>query len=102
MPFILIEKDEPKTGGPDGHVSKNNPRNHFEIVKRVILSNLSRICKYNQALIMGFGDNDHVIRGLIRFIEMTSRESIIYDVIRNGGDPKLQMLMISNSKYKRI
>lgn len=24
MPFILIEKDEQKTGGPDGHVSKNN------------------------------------------------------------------------------
>ena len=47
---------------------------------------------------MGFSDNDHAIRGLMRFIEMTSRESIIEDVIRNGGAPKLQMLMASNSK----
>jgi hypothetical protein len=29
--------------------------------------------KCNQALIVGFGDNDHMIRGLIRFIGMTSR-----------------------------
>ena len=36
---------------------------------------------------MGFGDNDHVIRGLMRFIEMTSREYIIEDVIRHGGTP---------------
>ena len=36
---------------------------------------------------MGFGDNDHVIRGLMRFIEMISRKSIIEDVIRNGGAP---------------
>ena len=87
MPFILIKKDEPKIGGPDGHVSKNNPRNRFEIVKRVILSNLSRICKYNQALIMGFGDNDHVIRELMRFIEMTTRRFTNEDVIHNGGAP---------------
>jgi hypothetical protein len=30
-------------------------------------------CKCNQDLIVGFGDNDHMIRGLMRFIEMTSR-----------------------------
>jgi len=30
-------------------------------------------CKCNQALIVGFGDNDHMIRGLMRFIEMISR-----------------------------
>ena len=30
--------------------------------------------KCNQALIVGFDDNDHAIRGLMRFIEMTSRE----------------------------
>jgi hypothetical protein len=30
-------------------------------------------CKCNHALIVGFGDNDHMIRGLMRFIEMTSR-----------------------------
>ena len=47
---------------------------------------------------MGFGDNDHTIRGLMRFIEMTSRKSIIEDLIRNGGAPKLQILMASNSK----
>ena len=36
---------------------------------------------------MGFGDNDHAIRGLMRFIEMTSREYIIEDVIQNRGAP---------------
>ena len=36
---------------------------------------------------MGFGDNDHAIRGLMRVIEMTSRKYIIEDVIRNGGAP---------------
>ena len=36
---------------------------------------------------MGFGDNDHAIRVLIRFIEMTSREFIFEDAIRNGGAP---------------
>ena len=29
---------------------------------------------------MGFGDNDHAIRELMRFIEMTSREFIFEDV----------------------
>ena len=29
---------------------------------------------------MGFGDNDHAIRELMRFIEMTSREFIFKDV----------------------
>ena len=41
--------------------------------------------KCNQALIVGFDDNDHAIRGLMRFIEMISREYIIEDVIQNGG-----------------
>ena len=36
---------------------------------------------------MGFGDNDHEIRELMRFIEMTSREYITEDVIQNGGAP---------------
>ena len=36
---------------------------------------------------MGFGDNDHVIRELMRFIEMTSRRIIREDVIQNGGAP---------------
>ena len=34
---------------------------------------------------MGFGDNDHAIRELIRFIEMTSREIVIEDVMHKGG-----------------
>ena len=34
---------------------------------------------------MGFDDNDHVIRELMRFIEMTSREFIFEDATRNGG-----------------
>ena len=41
---------------------------------------------------MGFGDNDHVIRELMRFIEMTSRKFIFEDATRNGGAP--------NYKYK--
>ena len=41
--------------------------------------------KCNQALIKGFGDNDHIIRELIRFIEMTSREFMFEDDTRNGG-----------------
>ena len=40
-----------------------------------------------QALIVGFGDNDHTIRELMRFIEMTSREFIFKDATRNGGAP---------------
>ena len=38
---------------------------------------------------MGFGDNDHTIRQLMRFIEMTSRESIFEDVT-NVDDFKLK------------
>ena len=36
---------------------------------------------------MGFGDNDHVIRELMRFIEMISRRIIREDAIYNGGAP---------------
>ena len=36
---------------------------------------------------MGFGDNDHAIRELMRFIEITSREFIFEDATRNGGAP---------------
>ena len=39
---------------------------------------------------MDFGDNDLVIRELMRFIEMISREFIF--------EAQLQMLMASNSK----
>ena len=43
--------------------------------------------KVQSVLIVDFGDNDHAIRELMRFIEMTSRESIFEDVTRNGGAP---------------
>ena len=45
------------------------------------------IRKFNQALIVGFGDNDHAIRELMRFIKMTSRESIFDDATRNEDAP---------------
>ena len=41
--------------------------------------------KCNQALIVGFGDNDHAIRELMRFIKMTSGEFMYEDATRNGG-----------------
>ena len=47
---------------------------------------------------MSFGDNDHVIRGLMRFIEMPSMKFTIEDVIQNRGAPNLQMVTTSNSK----
>ena len=40
---------------------------------------------------MGFDDNNHAIRELMRFIEMTSREFIFEDATRNGAP---------NYKYK--
>ena len=36
---------------------------------------------------MGFGDNNHAIRELIRFIEMTSMGFIFEEATRNGGAP---------------
>ena len=36
---------------------------------------------------MGFSDNDHAIRELMRFIEMTSREFIFEDATQNGEAP---------------
>ena len=49
------------------------------------MPSLCRRCKCNQALIMGFGDNEQPIRELMRFIEMTSRRIIREDVVHNGG-----------------
>jgi len=34
---------------------------------------------------VGFGDNDDVIRDLMRFIEMTSWGIVIEDVMHKGG-----------------
>ena len=50
-------------------------------------NNIYDTWKCNQALIVGFGDNDHTIKELMRFIEMTSREFIFEDVTQNGGAP---------------
>ena len=36
---------------------------------------------------MGFGDNNHAIRDLMKSIEMTSREFIFKDATQNGGAP---------------
>jgi hypothetical protein len=36
---------------------------------------------------VGFGDNNHAIRGLMRFIKITSREFRINDVVHNEGAP---------------
>jgi hypothetical protein len=44
-------------------------------------------CKCNQVIIVGFGDNDHAIRELIRFIEMISRKYTQEDDSCNGGAP---------------
>jgi hypothetical protein len=43
------------------------------------------VCKCNQALIMGFGDNDHMIKGLMSFIEMISRYNKNDDNTCDGG-----------------
>ena len=47
---------------------------------------------------MSFDDNDHTIKELMRFIEMTSREFIFGDATRNGGAPnyKCRWLMGPN------
>jgi hypothetical protein len=37
--------------------------------------------------IVGFGVDDHLIRGLMRFVKMTSRKFITKDVISKGGAP---------------
>ena len=47
---------------------------------------------------MGFDDNDHTIRELMRFIEMTSGEFIFEDATRNGGAP---ITNIDGFKLKR-
>jgi hypothetical protein len=44
-------------------------------------------CKCNQAIFVGFGNNDHAIRELMRFIKVTSRRFTNEDVICNGGAP---------------
>ena len=36
---------------------------------------------------MSFDDNDHAIRELMRFIEMTSKEFMFEDATRNEGAP---------------
>ena len=47
---------------------------------------------------MGFGDNDHVIRELMRFIKMTIRKFIFKDATRNGGAPNYKCRWLQTQK----
>ena len=49
--------------------------------------------KCNQAIIVGFGNNDHTIRGLMRFIEMISRES------KNEDDEQVAGVLITKGGW---
>ena len=51
---------------------------------------------------MGFGDNDHAIGELIRFIEMTSKEFIFEDATRNGGAPNYKYRWLQTQKRFKI
>ena len=51
---------------------------------------------------MGFGDNDYVIRELMRFIEMTSRNFIFEDVTQNGGGPNYKYRWLQTQKRFKI
>ena len=51
---------------------------------------------------MGFGNNDHAIRELMRFIEMTSREFIFDDATRNGGAPNYKYRWLQTQKRFKI
>ena len=65
-------------GGSYTHDSKNLSLDCISFVSFnwvVINYQKGRDYKYNQALLWFFGIDDHQIRGLMRFIEMTSRES---------------------------
>ena len=58
--------------------------------------------KCNQALILGFCDNDHAIRELIRFIEMTSRESMFEDDTQNGGAPNYKYRWLQTQRRFKL
>jgi hypothetical protein len=47
---------------------------------------------------VGFGVDDHLIRELMSFVEMTGREFIIEDVTWKGGAPKLLLWTVSRSR----
>ena len=51
---------------------------------------------------MGFGNNDHAIRELMKFIEMTSREFIFKDATRNGGAPNYKYRWLQTQKMFKI
>ena len=64
----------------------------------VINHQKGRDWKCNQVLIIGFSDNDHTIRGLMRFIKITSSEYIIEDAIWNGGAPIYKYLWLQTQR----
>ena len=51
---------------------------------------------------MGFGDNNHAIRELMRFIEMTSSEFIFEDATQNGGAPNYKYRWLQTQKMFKI
>ena len=51
---------------------------------------------------MGFGDNDHTIRELMKFIEMTSIEFIFEDATQNGGAPNYKYRWLQTQKRFKI
>jgi len=51
---------------------------------------------------VGFGGNDHAIRELMRFIEITSREFIFEDATRNGGAPNYKYRWLQTQKRFKI
>ena len=52
----------------------------------------------NQAIIMGFSDNDHAIKELMRFIKLTSRRYTHEDDSYKSGAPNYKRIMAWNSK----
>ena len=51
---------------------------------------------------MGFGDNDHAIKELMRFIEMISRKFRFEYAIRNGGAPNYKYRWLETQKRFKI
>ena len=51
---------------------------------------------------MGFDDNDHAIRELMRFIEMTSREFIFEDATRNEGAPNYKCRWLQTQRRFKL
>ena len=51
---------------------------------------------------MGFSDNDHGIRELMRFIEMTSREFMFENATQNEGAPNYKCRWLQTQRRFKI